>query len=288
MLRLLKTLAVFITILFIVAACAPVVLLNTFTPSGDFNREKNVPYGELPRQVMDIYRADTAKADTPVIVFIHGGSWSTGHKDIYKFIAQGFTKDGYSVVIPNYRLYPEVKFPAFIEDVAGAVALAVQTFPDRRLVIIGHSAGAHSALNLALNDNFLAKVGVDRCTYIAGVIGLAGPYGERPFTEEPFITIFPDRNMADDAPLNLARFPAPPLLLMTGADDTTVHPRNSPMLADAVTLRGGVATSKTYPGLNHTGIIKVISTFFDEDASVRADIEAFINDLPTDPSNTCR
>jgi len=219
------------------------------------------------------------------LIYIHGGSWGSGDKKIYKFVGQAFSDAGYNVVIPNYRLYPDVIFPAFIEDAAKAVAWTATQYPERAIIIIGQSAGAHSAASLGLNPKFLAEAGVDRCARISGVIGLAGPYGERPFKAEPFITIFPDRNRGQDAPLNLVENPAPPFLLLTGAADTTVHPDNSPLLAKAISERGGVATSKAYPEVEHSEILKYLSQYFDDDETVKADMLGFIAAQPPTPSS---
>jgi len=270
------------------AACAPVNILNAITPSGSYNLSKNMAYGDQDRQNLDVYNAISAKADSPIIMFIHGGSWDSGSKDIYKFVGQGFAKDGYTVIIPNYRLYPEALFPDFIHDIALATAWTHRTYPKRKIILIGHSAGAHTALNLTLNDVFLRDAGVNRCAVIAGTVGLAGPYGERPFAKEPFITIFPDRNTGDDAPRNLARHPSPPLLLLTGAADTTVHPDNASLLAQKVTARGGLATSRSYAGVTHTDIVKVLSKFFEKDETVKADILAFIDALPKYADTHCQ
>ena len=68
-------------------------------------------YGKLDRQKLDIYKADDPRANSPVIVFTHGGSWSEGNKDIYKFLAEGFTSEGFDIFVPNYRLYPNALYP---------------------------------------------------------------------------------------------------------------------------------------------------------------------------------
>jgi acetyl esterase/lipase len=57
-----------------------------------------------------------------LIVFIHGGTWEEGSKDDYLFVGEAFASKGYHVLVPNYRLYPDVAFPGFVEDGAGAIA----------------------------------------------------------------------------------------------------------------------------------------------------------------------
>ena len=61
-------------------------------------------------------------SNLPVVVFFYGGSWQSGRRQDYSFVAQALTSRGCVVVIPDYRLYPEANFPAFVEDGAAAFA----------------------------------------------------------------------------------------------------------------------------------------------------------------------
>jgi len=261
-------------------ACAPVTLLNTITPSGSFSKASNVSYGPLARQSLDIYKADTPKAGAPVLVFIHGGSWTEGSKDIYKFLAEGFTKDGYDIAVPNYRLYPETKYPGMIEDTAKAIAFMETQYPDRPLVLMGHSAGAYNMLMTVLQPSYLKAAGGDLCGRIAGAISLSGPTGIIPLDSEPYITIFPDRFTTSDAPLNNVGNVTPAILFGHGEDDKTVYPQNSQALADKITARGGKAEVKIYAGVNHIEPVQFLSRHFDGKAAIKADIIRFIDSLP--------
>ena len=269
------------------AACAPVAILNGITPSSSFEKTKDVSYGAEKHEVLDVYRSQAPKTGAPVIVFVHGGSWDSGSKTIYKFLAEGFTRSGYDVVVPNYRLYPAAKFPNFLHDNAKAVAHTVKTFPDRKIVLLGHSAGAYNVLMLALRDEFLAGVGVDRCAVIAGVVGLATPTGVIPLESARLIEIFPDKFTGEDAVLNNVTAPAPALFLGHGEKDTTVYPINSTALAEKIVARGGTAQVEVYPGQNHIDVVKVLSRHFDDDATLKADIVKFIDALPASETS-CR
>ena len=271
-------LAAMTTLIF--AACAPVKLLNGITPSGSFSKVKDISYGSLERQSLDIYKADSSRANAPVLIFIHGGSWSEGSKDIYKFLAEGFTSEGFDVVVPNYRLYPEAVYPQMIEDTAKAIAFAAKQYPNRGLVVMGHSAGGYNALMATLNKQFLSAEGVNPCERIAGVISLAAPTGAYELKEEPYITIFPDRFQKEDAPLAYATESSPRLFVMNGADDTTVGPKNAQALAEKVTARGGAAELKIYDGVNHTEAVQFLSRHFDGKATLKADIISFVEGLP--------
>jgi len=267
------------------AACAPVTILNGITPASTFERTRNISYGAAKHEVLDVYESEKPKADSPVLVFIHGGSWDSGSKKIYKFLAEGFTRSGYDIVVPNYRLYPDAKFPNFLHDNAKAVAFTQKRFPDRPIVLLGHSAGAYNVLMLALRDEYLARAGVDRCASIAGVVGLATPTGVVPLESARLIEIFPDRFTADDAVLNNVKGPVPALFLGHGEKDTTVYPINSTTLAEKVVARGGAATVKVYPGQNHIDLVKLMSRHFDNGATLKADIVKFIDSLPSSGIN---
>lgn len=281
------------------AACAPVKVLNAITPSASFEKDKNISYGPLARQTLDIYRADTPKAGAPLLVFVHGGSWESGNKDLYKFLAEGFTSRGYDMVVPNYRLYPEVKYPGFVEDTAKALAFTAAQFPDRRLVVMGHSAGAYNILMSILEPSFYPGGAAAACASIAGLISLAGPTGVGALGSEPYVSIFPERLFGSDAPLNnvapLAPSvgageptrPLPAFFFGHGLDDKTVYPQNSQKLAAKINSSGGTAVLKLYDGLDHTGIIRVLSRHFEGGASVKTDIVAFIDGLDLSAPPDC-
>lgn len=278
----------FVGLASLMTACSPVGFLNLITPSSNYSLAKDVPYGELERQKLDIYKAETPKANAPVIVFIHGGSWKDGSKDIYKFLGDGFAREGYDVVVPNYRLYPEVKFPSFVEDAAKAVAFASNRYPERPLAVIGHSAGGHMVTLLGTNGDYLRAEGVDMCARVSSIVGLAPPTGAYPLKEEPFITIFPERFSGKDAPLNNVDSPSPPMFLINGGKDTTVGPKNSEELAAAINARGGKAVFKLYPELDHTGPVKVMSKYFDGDSTLKADVIDFIDKAATMQGSYCQ
>lgn len=260
----------------LVTACSPAKLLNVITPSGSFSKAKDIPYGELKRHKLDIYSPDEPRAAAPIIMFTHGGSWTDGSKGLYKFFAEGLTSEGFEVVVPNYRLYPEVSYPGFIEDTALAAAFTAKRYPGRPLVLIGHSAGAYNTLMSILDDSYFKSLGLDMCSTISGVVSMSAPTGIIPLKEEPYITIFPDRFTKMDAPLNIVTGPTPPILFLHGADDKTVYPRNSSELADKIAARGGQAEVIIYPKLNHTDVVKVMSRHFDGGSTLKADLVKFV------------
>ncbi|MGB6230271.1 MAG: alpha/beta hydrolase [Litorimonas sp.] len=259
----------------VLAGCSAAGVLNGITPSSSFERDKGVAYGQADRQTMDIYRAAEPKAGSPVIVFVYGGGWTRGSKGMYKFVAEGFTKDGYDVVVPDYRLYPDSVYPDMVRDTGAAVRAVAARFPDRSLVLMGHSAGGYNVLMTALAPDLS---GVDVCGRIAGVVSLAAPTGAYPMTDEPYVSIFPERFGGNDAPINRTDRPFPPLYLVNGLDDTTVGHPNATQLGEA--LGSGRVTVKLYEGMNHIDPVRVLSRHFDGDSPLKEDIVTFIDALP--------
>jgi acetyl esterase/lipase len=241
-----------------------------------------IAYGSDARQKLDIY-VPTGKADNayPVLVFFHGGAWRDGERDGYGFLGRAFAARGIVTVVADYRKTPKVRFPAFIEDTAAAIAWVdanigkYQGDPDR-LFIMGHSAGAHIAMMTALDRQWLAAKGLDTAG-ITGVIGLAGPYDFLPLTTDSSkiaLGHWPD--LSETQPITYARADAPPLLLLTGDIDTVVKPRNSQALSARIAELGGRQRLKIYPGVDHADIVMAIARPFRGKAPVVGDVVEFI------------
>jgi acetyl esterase/lipase len=250
-----------------VAACAPARLLDVVTPEGDYTRETDVAYGPLARQRLDVYRPRNPDALGTVVVFFYGGGWRAGTKGDYRFVAESLTRQGITVVIPDYRIYPEAVFPAFVEDAAlvtrwvrdNAVRLSI----DRaRVFLIGHSAGAHIVALVALDPRYLAAVG-RRPRDIAGVVGISGPYDFLPITSPRVREIFaaaPD--LAATQPVTFVTANAPPMLLVHGMEDRTVYPRNSQRLAARLHAADAPVRLVLYPDRGHVDIMLGLSSVF--------------------------
>lgn len=103
------------SVLWFLGACSPLSLLNATIPTSELVQMRDVTYGDLPRLKLDIYKPKTANQPLPVIVFFYGGGWDSGEKGDYLFAAEALAEKGFLVVIPDYRLYPEVHFPAFLD-----------------------------------------------------------------------------------------------------------------------------------------------------------------------------
>ena len=270
-------------------ACSPLKSFNALVPKdgGVALAARDAAYGSSPRQTLDVYapRAPSA-GPRPVIVFIYGGSWASGTKDGYGFAARALAAGGFVVAVPDYRLVPQVRYPAFIEDGAAAVrwvranAARLNADPDR-IVLMGHSAGAYNAAMLSLDARYL---GADRAG-VRGFVGLAGPYDflplDGPITRAAFGGA---ADLPATQPVNAASADDPPALLLHGADDNTVFSRNSQALARRLNAVGVRADAVVYPYLGHVGIVTALSTPFRGRAPVLADALRFareVTDAPT-------
>jgi acetyl esterase/lipase len=248
------------------SACAPAETLNRLTPDEGTARIAGLAYAEGPAGTLDLYLPPGgAAAGAPVLVFFPGGGWRSAAKEDYRFLGSAFAARGWVVAIPDYRQVPEVTFPAFIEDGAAAVAalpglLAAQGVAPGPLVLAGHSAGAHTALMLALDARWLSPHGLTPCRDVAAVLGLAGPYAIFPTRARTVVAAFgPAPQPADAEPIFHAGPAAPPAVLFTGADDTLVSPRNSRALAEALTRAGARASFRAFEGIGHLEIVGVIA-----------------------------
>jgi acetyl esterase/lipase len=259
-------------------ALLPLAIVNALTSRRGYAIRTNVAYGQNPRQRLDAYTPDDAGEGTPVVVFFHGGSWDRGDGGSYLFVGQALASAGIIAVIPTYRLYPEVVFPAFVEDGAAAVAWAHRVLPRAPLFVAGHSAGAHIAALINLDPQYLGDAGVPR-NAIAGAIGIAGPYDFLPLKER-YKPVFPEPLLAASQPIACVDGSAAPMLLLTGADDRAVRPGNTTRLADAIRTKGGEVSVKLYPGVGHLGPLVALARVLPwPKPPVRGDMVVFVREI---------
>jgi acetyl esterase/lipase len=238
------------------AACSPLGVLNGLAPKRLSARD--IPYGSGARRMLDVYVPDRADGHAPVVIFLYGGSWDSGAKADYRFVGGALAAHGFVTIIPDYRVYPEVRFPTFLDDCAAAFAWACAHAGayggGERMFLMGHSAGAYNAAMLALDPSYLARAGASRP--LAGTVGIAGPYDFLPVGTAELKAIFGQPPTPPDTqPINHVSGRNAPMLLLAGASDTTVLPRNTRRLAAKIRAAGGPVQSRIYPGIDHREII---------------------------------
>ena len=249
------------------AACAPLTMFATFTPKDPAAREaRNVAFGPEPHQRLDVYapRRRQSEAPAPVAVFFYGGSWDTGKRTDYGWVGQALASRGFVTILPDYGLYPQVRYPGFLEDGARAVRWArdhAAQFggdPDR-IVLVGHSAGAYNAAMIALDTRYLEEAGVDP-KHIRALGGLSGPYDFLPLTDPIAQRTFGEaKDLAATQPVSFVTRDSPPAFLATGDADTMVFPKNTVKLAARYRAAGVQVEEQHYARIDHVSMVLALS-----------------------------
>ncbi|KMT55833.1 alpha/beta hydrolase [Pseudomonas fildesensis] len=279
--------AVTLAIAALLAACSPIKVLNALTPSNTFSKTSSVAYGTDPRQKLDIYRPVTASPNAPVVVFFYGGSWNSGSKDQYGFVGEALASRGIVVVIADYRLYPQVRYPLFLQDNAKAVAWTYQHIAEYgadpgQLYLMGHSSGAYNASMLALDARWLNAVDLSP-SMLKGWIGLAGPYDFLPIENKDVQPVFFFPNSPPESqPINHVSADAPPSLLIASTDDNLVNPtRNTGGLATKLRAARVPVEAFYFTKTNHVTLVASFAKPLRWLAPVLDKVTAFIRSTPT-------
>jgi len=269
----------------VLAACAPVATLNALASGTTHTVAENAAYGPLARQRMDIYTPTTAAPANgyPVVVFFYGGSWNRGERADYKFVGEALASRGMLVLVADYRLYPEVRYPDFLNDCAQALAYGLERARSlggdpKRVFVMGHSAGGYNAAMLALDARWLRAAGHSP-SELAGFIGLAGPYDFLPMTNPEAQPVFFHPNYPSGTqPIEYARRDAPRAFLAAPVDDKLVNPRRSTMgLAKRLQDAGATVNLKLYERVNHMTLAGAFARPLRWLAPVLDDVAGFVN-----------
>lgn len=243
--------------------------------------QRGIVFDPAHALALDVYRPERPRAGAPTVLFFYGGSWRNGERGWYAFVGRALARNGVIAIIPDYRKAPQVRFPAFIEDGARAVAwahahAARHGADPGRLHLMGHSAGAQIAALLGTDGRHLAAVGLAP-TDLAGVIGLAGPYDFLPITSRKLAEVFgPVERHPASQPVNFVDGDEPPFLLLQGLDDGVVIPRNARRMAARLAANGVAVEHREYPGVGHPGILLALARPARSQAPVLADVLAHL------------
>ena len=270
------------------AACSPTATLNAIASSGTHTFTEGVAYGPLARQKLDIYQptASAPAGGWPTVVFFYGGSWNSGERADYKFVAEALAARGVLTLVADYRLYPEVRYPEFLRDSALALAWgfdhAARLGGDpKRVFVMGHSAGGYNAAMLVLDPRWLAPTG-HMPAELAGWIGLAGPYDFFPTDNPDAQPVFFHPNYPPKAqPIEFGSVHTVPTFLGAPVNDKLVSPtRSTQALAAKLEAAGTPLTLRMYEHASHTTLIGAFSPPLRGIAPVLADVTAFIAAAP--------
>jgi acetyl esterase/lipase len=274
-----------LALLFLLSGCTSTqfLLANGPTEFDRVDRHADLPYGQDPRQHLDIYAPRQAAPQRPVVIFWYGGSWVKGNKAEYRFVGTTLAERGFVAVLPDYRLYPQVTFPAFDEDGARAVAWVEQHIQEfggdpRHIVLMGHSAGGHTAAFLAFNHAFMEKYGADPGD-ISGLVGLSGTYVLVPETPTEHATFPPPYTEADWQPIRFVDARSPPTLLLHGTDDKEVFPQEAIQLRDEMLRQHLRVELHLYPHRGHADTVASFAPIARWRTSALRDTIDFINSV---------
>jgi acetyl esterase/lipase len=264
------------------AACSPLALVNAVSPAGVVQASPDIAYGRDARNRLDVYQPAQGVRNAPVIVFFYGGNWVSGARSDYAFVGRALAARGFVVVVPDYRLYPQVRYPDFLDDSAAAVAwtrreIGAYGGDPAKIFLMGHSAGAYNAAMLALDARWLGKQGLSPAT-LRGWIGLAGPYNFLPVQNRTTQPVFnAPATPPDSQPLVHAGAGAPPALLIAARNDRLVDPaRNTGALAGQLrTLRVPVR-ELYYDGVSHSTLVASLAPALKRLAPTLEAVEAFV------------
>lgn len=192
----------------------------------------NIPYGENSRQILDIYTPKGGEKPFPVLVFFHGGKWISNSKDTFSFIGESYLENGIMFVPVNYRIAPEHPYPAAVHDCESAVKWICENIgryngDPERIILSGHSAGAHLCSLITVKDGWIEKEGLPP-DIIKGCIVISGPTDLRQIRYREIKSFIPKKSLLSEAsPVSYIKEGLPPFVVVYGTGDLMV-PENIP------------------------------------------------------------
>ena len=273
----------------LLSACSALDVLNATVASDSYRSLPDFAYGSHPRQKLDVYMPNQPLANkalaaggTPLVVFFYGGSWSNGDRADYRFVGEALATQGIAVVVADYRLSPEVRYPMFLQDSALATRWAFDNAQKygadpSRIFVMGHSAGAYNAAMLALDKRWLGGAGLSPAK-LAGWIGLAGPYDFLPIGDRKTQVAFEwPGTPPDSQALFHAGSASPPALLLAPVNDSLVNTQRSTVgMAQRLKSSGVRVESELYDTVNHITIVATMASVLRSRAPVLERVTGFV------------
>lgn len=217
-------------------------------------------YAAHPRAVFDHYRSLSPWRGT--LVFIHGGYWQGRDKAQFRFLAPPFLLEGVDVVMLNYPLCPDVTLRELVAVVREGLPHLLAHLEDagrggRKVVIVGHSAGAHLAVEASLTN--WTALGLPR-NPVAGIVAISGIYDVTPLTETPLNDkLRLDRREAHElSPLYRVARPLPSACFAVGVDETPEFRAQSEAMHAAWMGAGGISSLSAVSDADHFSILRAL------------------------------
>lgn len=230
---------------------------------------KNIPYGEHPAEKLDVYQPSSA-GPHPVLIWVHGGGWSSGSKELYAPVAQRVLPENIVVVIPGYTLFPNAGAFDQAQEIARAFQwtrknIARYGGDSDRIILGGHSAGAHLSGLVALDRSYLTALN-HSTEEICGWYGIAGPYSipaqlehertdKRNYAKLLYDFFGGQANFDRGSPQSFVRADTMPILLIHGSADATVPLSMGETFHNALRALRAPCTLQVYQGAGHSGLL---------------------------------
>ena len=239
---------------------------------------------------LDLYYPP-ARKNLPLLVFIHGGAWVTGDKDIWSKLATRWAELGYAVAVVNYRLSlsPGLIHPVHSQDVAAACGWLVEHQNDHpysptKTVLIGHSAGAHIAAFLASHPSMLSEEGVSGPFAPKGAIGIGGIYDIKAFAKSfpryernYVLKAFPNPEKWDEASPSKQKVSVRfPWAVIHSKNDEAVNIAQAKQFHEHLKSQGIESELMIFDRYSHTGIMDHLG---DQKDKVTLRIQAFLKNI---------
>lgn len=250
---------------------------------------KNIQYCET--QSLDVYQPESGSG-YPVLLYIYGGSWMSGNKELYAPAAQLLMPHGMVLVMPNYTLHPQAHYQQQVQEVAASIAWTLENAErfggdPKRIIVCGHSAGGHLSSLALLDNRWLAPFG-HSVAEIAGLMLISGVYDltaqmdyelAKRSTGQLLLDHFEGEvNFALASPLAYVRPGLPPIRLLHGDADTTVPLSISETFYAALLAAGNPVDFSVYPKVGHSDIL--FRALSENPSRLINDMVAFVESCP--------
>lgn len=203
------------------------------------------PTFDSVRHRLDVYAPRRRATPKKVLVFIHGGNWNSGSKDLYRFLGSRMARKGVVTAIINYRLSPQVHYPGMATDATLAVKWVKENIgafggDPNQIFVSGHSAGGHLAGLITVREQYFDSLGIESPVKGAILIDAAGL---------DMYTYLREKQFAEGHTY-LQTFTANPEMWKEASVLYHLHPEAPPLLI----YRGG----RTYPSIikSHKAFLK--------------------------------